>query len=258
VRYFLVWNELKGFFDHTRNRWDIAGYTDLYNRVYKAVKEVRPDAQIGGPYVVFDAWSPESTTSHRSTLHGPWGVVDQRALNAIEYWLKHKVGADFLTVDGRTATRDRGLTTTDFAAVEKFAAATKWLRARTSLPIWWAEIKPTTAEGTGGSDARAAAVMAHALVAVAHAGASRALLWQAQAGGNMRTAALFTDSSSADGGRALPLVRILQALDAPLAQYPKAVRSSWDAATGEWRLVTPESTFTWSEQDGLRGPEPTP
>ncbi len=49
VRHFIVWNELKGFYDSENNEWDAAGYTDLYNRVYTAVKEVRPDALIGGP-----------------------------------------------------------------------------------------------------------------------------------------------------------------------------------------------------------------
>src|SRR4051812_22526294 len=57
VRRFMVWNEMKGFYDSERNRWDTASYTDLYNHVYQAVKQVRPDALVGGPYVVFDTWS---------------------------------------------------------------------------------------------------------------------------------------------------------------------------------------------------------
>ena len=33
-------------------------------------------------------------------LMGPWGTVDQRQLDSIEYWLEHNIGADFVCVDG--------------------------------------------------------------------------------------------------------------------------------------------------------------
>jgi hypothetical protein len=215
---------------------------------------VRPDAQIGGPYVPFVSWSPDANRRHRSALKGPWGVVDQRALDAVDYWLDHAIGADFIAVDGSTRTRDRGLITTDFAAVDKLVKVTRWLRSRTDLPIWWAEIHPQVTEVSGPADDRAAAVMVHALVAVAHAGASVALLWQAQASDSAQRAALFTDSSNPDGGRALPLATVLQALRGPLADNPGSVRTSWDPARGEWRVATPEWTFTWSQSAGLRGP----
>ena len=35
-------------------------------------------------------------------LMGPWGTVDQRQLDSIEYWLEHNIGADFVCVDGET------------------------------------------------------------------------------------------------------------------------------------------------------------
>ena len=31
---------------------------------------------------------------------GPWGTVDRRQLDSIEYWLEHNIGADFVCVDG--------------------------------------------------------------------------------------------------------------------------------------------------------------
>src|SRR3954454_14740698 len=80
VRHFVVWNELKGFFDRSHNTWDAAAYTDLYNSVYTAVKRVRPDALVGGPYVFFDSWASASAGVHLSALSGPWGVLDQRPL----------------------------------------------------------------------------------------------------------------------------------------------------------------------------------
>ena len=54
----LVWNELKGFYDEDKNRWDYEGYTQFYNEVYQAVKAVRPDVQVGGPYAVIDEPRP--------------------------------------------------------------------------------------------------------------------------------------------------------------------------------------------------------
>ena len=45
VKLFQVWNELKGF------EGAYHAYTTLYNDVYEAVKAVRPDARLGGPYL---------------------------------------------------------------------------------------------------------------------------------------------------------------------------------------------------------------
>jgi hypothetical protein len=71
----MVWNELKGFYNHDENRWDYEAYTEFYNQVYRAVKEVRPEVQVGGPYVVLISLDPGSRDS--SDVSGPWGVVNQ-------------------------------------------------------------------------------------------------------------------------------------------------------------------------------------
>ena len=80
--------------------------------------------------------------SHPSKLAGHWGVVDQRALDAFGYWLVLAAGADFVTVDGSNGTKDEDLITAPKLANEKFAAVIRWLRARTTLPIWWMEMDP--------------------------------------------------------------------------------------------------------------------
>ncbi|MFC7099443.1 hypothetical protein ACFQQB_02470 [Nonomuraea rubra] len=68
VKYFMVWNEFKGFWkDHSKPA-DYKGYTEMYNKVYDAVKAVRPDAQIGGPYLGFD-----SNAGGDTELRGDWG-----------------------------------------------------------------------------------------------------------------------------------------------------------------------------------------
>lgn len=57
------------------------------------MKAVRPDVQIGGPYIVLNSLDPGRNDS--SDISGQWGVADQRSLDVITYWLKNKVGADF-------------------------------------------------------------------------------------------------------------------------------------------------------------------
>jgi hypothetical protein len=255
VRHFIVWNELKGFFDDDRDDWDVEGYTQMYNRVYEAVKAVRPDALVGGPYVVFNSWSSPSASHFPSAVQGAWGVLDQRSLDVMDFWLEHAVAADFIALDGSTATRDRGLTTTDFDAVAKLSAVTRWVRSRSDLPIWWVEIYPGCSdEAASPADPRRAAVMAAALVSVAQAGASVALLWQPRAGADLQSAALFTDTSTGDGGRALPLVALLQALQDQLRENPGSVTMSWQPSRSLWALATPDGAFSWSPATGLRGP----
>ncbi len=109
--------------------------TPIYNEVYEAVKAVNPLNRIGGPYLDM-ASPPSGTTGQGSSLRGPWGTVDQRALDAFDYWLAHKRGADFVVVDGHTTD---GGGPDEFAALEKLSAVGWWIRARTELPLWWAE-----------------------------------------------------------------------------------------------------------------------
>ncbi|MGZ4691463.1 MAG: GH39 family glycosyl hydrolase [Acidimicrobiia bacterium] len=207
VQYFQVWNELKGFYDERGNHWDAAGYTELYNRVYDAVKKVRPTARIGGPYVVLES-SPREQQSHPSEVAGPWGVIDQRGLDVIDYWLARAHGADFLSVDMRTMSRDGGLATDEFTATDKFAAIDRWLAARSKLPIWWSEwyVQPKLA---GWSGRHQDAVMTRALMAMATSGASVALVWQPEGGPGSCMGCLWSDTARSDGGEPTPFARSL-------------------------------------------------
>ncbi|MBB2910482.1 hypothetical protein FHS43_001745 [Streptosporangium becharense] len=177
VKYFMVWNELKGFWkDHSKPA-DIKGYTDLYNKVYTAVKAVRPDAQIGGPYLGFD-----SDSQGESPLRGPWGVVNQNALDAFEYWFANKKGADFVVVDGASPTETHELLPDEFGALGKFSAVTSWLRERTGdLPIWWAEWYFVPEDGkTTWPEPKRLAVQAVSMMEFARSGAATALYWNPQ------------------------------------------------------------------------------
>jgi Glycosyl hydrolases family 39 len=219
VRYFQVWNELKGFYDSSRDRYDYERYTRLYNDVYDAVKAVRPDAKIGGPYVVMASWSADATPAGaRSALGGPYGIVDQRALDVIKYWLVHKHGADFITLDA-TSVNKGGSSVGAYTGAQKFADVAGWLRrlpaaqypgART-LPLWWAEWKVQTSPPSHDL-AYLTSVMASGLARTLRSGASVALIWGAEGDshGIASPEAIWTSTRSASGGGATPLAAVLR------------------------------------------------
>jgi hypothetical protein len=101
---------------------------------------------VGGPYVVIDTWSSPNQ-SHLSPIHKAYGTYDERSLDVVLYWLQHKTGAGFITLDSGNANKDNVNTADPFTASERFADVTQWLRSldptrypgATTLPIWFAE-----------------------------------------------------------------------------------------------------------------------
>lgn len=208
VRTYLVWNELKGFHDAKTNTWDIAAYTQLYNTVYTALKRHDSQLRVGGPYVPMTIWSNAKTMSHPSTLRGPWGVVDRRALIAVEYWLRHARGFDFVAVDGGTKTKDKGLVTGDVTATSYFSTVTGWLRARTKAPIWWSEFYPSRAAGA--SPAHGLKVLDRALDHMRRAGVSVAMSWEPEGPDKGCVTCLWTDTAQPTGGQRAPAADLLR------------------------------------------------
>ncbi|KOG91391.1 GH39 family glycosyl hydrolase [Streptomyces varsoviensis] len=213
IRHFIVWNELKGFYDNERNRWDYEGYTTLYNLVYQELKKRNKDNQVGGPYAVMDS-DPPGDATNASALSGPWGVIDQRSLDAVEYWNRHKAGADFVAVDGSSYTReDDRLIPDEFAATRKFADVTAWLRRTTHLPVWWAEwyVEPPDAndDRKGWSEEHRTAVQAAALLRMARAGVAAAFYWNPQNTGDDCPGCLWRSTELDDGGAELPMMKLL-------------------------------------------------
>ena len=172
IHYFQIWNEMWGYRSST-GPWDYAGYTDLYNAVYRALKSYNPSLQVGGPYAPFPL---ATSTQPASSLTGPWGSVDQNALDTVTYWLQHKAGADFLVVDGRTDEPTR-IPSQPAAATEVFATITRWIRSQTNLPIWWNE---WYAESPQLGPSEWDAVSAEALLQLASSGAAFSNLYQAE------------------------------------------------------------------------------
>ena len=209
VRYFVVWNELKGFWNAGTNSWDAAGYTTMYNDVYRAIKQVRPDALVGGPYAPMHSYASPQFGADTTTPTGAWGTVLPATLDAVSYWLAHNVGADFLAVDGGDVSPDGTIVGTPLQSVEKYAAIDAWLRARTSLPVWWMEshIEPYA---SGWTDQQAAAVRVAALIEMASSGASVGMQWQPQQEAGWPDLGLWTSTLSPGGGQPTALVPDLQ------------------------------------------------
>lgn len=210
VRRFIVWNELKGFYDAARNDWAMDRYLELYNAVYDALKQLDPEIAVGGPYVVMDSWSDVRSMSNPSALVGPWGAIDQRSLDAVRSFLAGAHGVDFLVVDGTTATKDAGWIPDPTTALDKLAAVNRWLREQTPLPIWWAEwyVVPP---GRGGE---AAELVRRALTTLARSGAAAALLWGPQADDDPDRPVLWTDTAAPGGGKATAVAGVFADLAA--------------------------------------------
>jgi hypothetical protein len=224
VKYFVVWNELKGFWSKTTNGWNIRGYTAMYNDVYTAIKRVRPNALVGGPYAPIPPYATPKAGTPPSTPRGAWGYLDSRILNAIRYWLVNKAGADFITVDGQDFPKT-GPITNPLAASEMYVAVDQWLRQQTSLPIWWMESSIQPANSVW-SESQAAAIRVAALVQMASSGARVGMQWQPQQGeGSVHDEGLWTATESRSGGRSTVLAQILPAVLAVL-RHPVTVIAS--------------------------------
>jgi hypothetical protein len=203
----MVWNEFKGFFDDGQNRWSYENYTNFYNQVYTAVKAARPDVKVGGPYVVMDSVAQGSPFA--SDVSGPWGTLDRRPLDVLDYWLKNKAGADFAVVDGSTTNKgvQDAVSPVDVGA-QKFGVVQDWISKRApDLPVWWAEFYANVpADAKAGYDTDASAVSTLAVIAsMARSGAGGALLWGPEGDPGLDYSSLWSPASEADGGQPTPL-----------------------------------------------------
>ncbi|MFF4751208.1 GH39 family glycosyl hydrolase [Streptomyces sp. NPDC002514] len=211
VTHFVVWNEFKGFWNDAEGRWDYEGYTAMYNLVYEALKKVDKDILVGGPYLAMDSVDPRRSEDASATLRGAWGAMDQRVLDAFDYWNTHRAGADFVVVDGSSYTDDGDPLPDEFAATDKFTAVGDWLRRQThDLPLWWAEyyVEPADAadERTGWSEAHRVAVQAAGMIAMVDGGADSGFYWNPEKKqGTACAGCLWTPTGTAAGGVRLPM-----------------------------------------------------
>ncbi|MYZ10244.1 xylan 1,4-beta-xylosidase [Streptomyces sp. SID2999] len=244
VRHFVVWNEFKGFWNEGEGRWDYEGYTKLYNLVRAALKKVDPDNLVGGPYLPMDSVDPRA--DHASAqVRGPWGAMDQRVLDAFDYWNAHKSGADFVVVDGSSYTNDDELLPDEFAATAKFTAVGEWVRGRThGLPLWWAEyyVEPADSQDRreGWSEDRRIAVHATGLIAMARGGADSGFYWNPEKkSGADCPGCLWTPTGDTDGGRELPMYGLVSRFS---TAFPPGTRYEKVSAAPGLRVLASRNT----------------
>ena len=228
VRYFQIWNELKGYYDPITNAYDYTtspgdpggpnakhGYTYMYNQVYSRLMQVATSLgipadsiKVGGPYVAMDSWST-TDQSNPSHITKAYGTYDQRPLDVVQYWLQHKAGAGFITIDGGNGNKDHVNITDPFTASEKFADVTQWIRSlddtlypgAATLPIWWAEWYASPYANTG-DDNYNNAIKSYAMIKLLEAGGTVAFSWGGLGEGTV-SSGLWT-APVGGGGQPLP------------------------------------------------------
>jgi hypothetical protein len=218
VTYFQVWNELKGFWSISINRWRYEDYTLMYNMVYDSLKAINPDIKIGGPYTVVSTYSVQK--SYTSTLGGVYGLFDQRPLDVIVYWLAHKKGADFIAIDGGNQNKDDISNCDAFQSGNKLSDIIAWINEQQPdkahlLRIWWSEwyIYPNSTDPQNNADLDNA-IMASAYIKTIKAGSANVLLWQPEGDdqGYSFPIGIWTSTTSSSGGIATPFYYTLKML----------------------------------------------
>jgi hypothetical protein len=211
VHHYIVWNEMKGLYDHARRNWNYVAYTNLYNAVYRALKGVDPAIRVGGPYLVIGGTGSNALGRRGYASADPITVRDREVL---DYWLGHKAGADFIVID-RPTKGDHDRNSYSHAEYLRltawFGSIARQLRARTQLPIWYAEDY-----FVDDSDWQfQAAGLASMLAAETRAGVATSLRWAPQGlrnapnGGNKQN--LFSDTQVPGGGRPFPAYSVYAA-----------------------------------------------
>jgi hypothetical protein len=188
VKYYQVWNEMKGFWLSSPGRWDADSYCVLYNKVYDTVKMADPNALVGGPYVVLnvDAARHKSVPDNPHNFRTVNGVADGRDLEAIDQWLQCAQApgggfrGDFLVIDVRNLNRQNKWPVNPFRANEVFEQVAARMRQlldahEMTLPIWaaeWYSVSPKRL-----SIAQSAALQMSGMRSLALGGYARAPLW---------------------------------------------------------------------------------
>jgi hypothetical protein len=221
VKYFQVWNEFKGYWSKELKNWDYVRYTDFYNAVYDAVKSVRPDALLGGPYF--------------------FELDDAKSEEIVDYWFKNKHGADFVCFDswiaGYPPTGDVSEEAKKMRLTNHFGRIAKQYRSRTDLPIWVSEFYGGWSSNPQFTAANHASCYLHCVLS----GVSVVLLWGPE---SQRWNYLFTSTKTAEGGQPSPhynAVKIFNTYFGPGTQLYKTESSSPDievlASTAKTLLI---------------------
>lgn len=233
VKYFQVWNEFKGYWSSKNNRWDHERYTEMYNQVYTEVKKVRPDAKVGGFYMVIcgdgskDLFGVNGT--HTQT------PLDKAQKTAINYWLENKAGADFICIDkGIRDYHNDKFTPTSEQSIQLTSTYEKVFRdvtELTDLPVVLSEYYGHTLLKDGEPDrtldaAQYAGIYRNMLIGSGGRDIT-ALLWVEKY--NSTSGSLFTDTDISEGGIATKHAEVMQNISRYFAEGKTIVEASADS-----------------------------
>ncbi|MBL8992019.1 MAG: hypothetical protein JNM63_01680 [Spirochaetia bacterium] len=198
VKYFQVWNEMKGFYISGKVKWDAPNYTKFYNLVYDALKAVNPKIQVGGLYLIL-----EGTGSKKSEA-GEYAEepLIERDANAIRHWVANMKGADFICFDRSLAAWHDPLrpkyTAEDLLPLTGLTAkVVREVKAMTDLPIWFSEYYALPTLELDVQNAALSSVTLHLIAS----GAAKGLLWNPMQGEANLKNYLFTDTRKSGGAQ---------------------------------------------------------
>ncbi len=231
----------------------------MYNLVYDALKAVDRKIQVGGPYLVIEGTG--SNKKGADSERGDWSWATETPIRArqwevLDYWLKHKKGAEFFVIDRSIKDyHDRNTYTEgeQMGRTHLFGDIVRQIRARTDLPVWFAEFYASgKADGPEAQAAINASALRHALLG----GASAVLLWQPMDTSEVGHA-LFSDARQPGGARPYPLYGVFKAFHdhfGPGTRLFEATSSSPDvevlASATETLLINKRAAPVTVRRDG--------
>lgn len=233
VKYFQVWNEFKGFWDAETGWWDDALYLTFYNKIYTAVKAVRPDAYVGGFYMSIRGDGSEMFGYQAVDSYDP---LDEEAdgnlvWKSMRYWLQNKAGADFICFDrGLQGWNNNAAFTPEqaLALTQKYEDILTKIRSLTDLPLIMSEfygLRPARSSFVMSADYKAVmlALMYKHMLVGSQGRELTALLWSEEDSTGM---SLFTDTAAAEGGQPTSLYRVTNGFISAFAQGNTIVQST--------------------------------
>lgn len=216
VNKFQVWNEMKGFWDSSRRWFDYELYTEFYNKIYDAVKNVRPDAKVGGFYMGIrgdnsakllglsglDSFDPAGDND-------PLSGTGETCWKSLRYWLNNKHGADFVCIDKGIQGFRTDAELTDAQALilcQTYESVLSRLCRETNLPIVMSEyygLRKSRARRNLAPEFQGAqfAVIYRYMLSGVKDRDYTALLWMEN---NNDEVCIFTDTAKVSGGKATP------------------------------------------------------
>ncbi len=232
VKYFQVWNEFKGFWNAETGWWDDALYLTFYNKIYTAVKAVRPDAYVGGFYMSIRGDGSEMFGYQAVDSYDP---LDEEAdgnlvWKSMRYWLQNKAGADFICFDrGLQGWNNNAAFTPEQALdlTQKYEDILTKIRSLTDLPLVMSEfygLRPSRSSFVMSADYKAVmlALMYKHMLMGSQGRELTALLWSEEDSTGM---SLFTDTEEG-GGQPTSLYRVANGFISAFAQGNTIVQST--------------------------------